>query len=63
MWRRPRSLLLIILSSWYFWAPSLVNDGSLASYATKNGYLDFAAMPNAPAGTLAPTTGFWVNLP
>lgn len=48
---------------WYFWAPSLVNSGGLTSYIGNNNYLDFATMPSTPAGTLAPTTGFWVNMP
>ncbi len=51
------------LGSWYFWAPSLVNNGSLASYITNKNYLDFATMPTSPTGTLSPTTGFWLNMP
>ncbi len=48
---------------WYFWAPSLVNSSGLASYIANKGYLDFAATTTVPAGTLSPTTGFWVNMP
>ena len=48
---------------WYFWAPSLVNSGEMANYLTSKSYLDFAAMPSSPTGTLSPTTGFWVNMP
>ncbi|MBI4986634.1 MAG: hypothetical protein HZC24_15155 [Rhodocyclales bacterium] len=50
-------------SVWYFWAPSLVNSGGLASYLASKGSLDFAALPTTPAGTLPPTTGLWVNMP
>jgi hypothetical protein len=48
---------------WYFWAPDLVNVGTLHSYITNNGYLDFSALPGNPAGTLSPYTGIWVNRP
>lgn len=48
---------------WYFWAPSLVNNGGLTSYISSNGFLDFATIPAAPVGTISPTTGIWVNLP
>ncbi len=48
---------------WYFWAPSLVNNGTLASYINSKGYLDFSSLQTTPAGTLSPTTGFWVNMP
>ena len=48
---------------WYFWAPNLVNNGGLAAYLASKGYLDFAALPGTPMGTLSPTTGVWVNLP
>lgn len=47
------------LSSWYFYAPSMDNAGTLASYITNKGYLDFTAKGK----TLDPTTGFWVNRP
>ena len=48
------------LANWHFWAPSLVNKSSLSSYLADRNYLDFATLPN---GTLAPTAGFWVNMP
>lgn len=48
---------------WYFWAPNLANSGSLASYISTRNYLDFASNAATPAGTLAPMTGFWVNMP
>lgn len=48
---------------WYFWAPSLVNSGTLSSYNAERGYQDFSALPATPTGTLSPTTGFWVNVP
>jgi hypothetical protein len=48
---------------WYFWAPSLVNAGSLNTYTTSKGYLDFTAIANSPTGTLSPNTGAWVNRP
>lgn len=50
-------------SGWYFWAPALVNSDALTSYLATKDYLDFAGMPGASPGTLAPTTGVWVNLP
>jgi hypothetical protein len=50
-------------SSWYFWAPSLVNNGGLAAYLISKQYSDFATLPSTPAGTLSPTTGVWVNMP
>lgn len=55
-WDAPRQ-------KWYFWAPSLVNSGGLTSYINANGYLDFASLSSASAGSIAPTSGFWVNLP
>lgn len=48
---------------WFFWSPSLVNSGGLASYIAGKGYRDFAAMPATPTGTLSPATGLWVNMP
>ncbi len=48
---------------WYFWSPSLVNKGTLTTYLTSKGYLDFAILPGSPNGTISPTTGVWVNLP
>lgn len=47
------------ISNWYFYAPSLEAKGgtSLTDYITSKNYLDFGT------GTLAPTTGFWVNRP
>jgi hypothetical protein len=47
-------------TSWYFWAPALVNNGGLAAYLTSKGYLDFASMPS---GKMSQSTGFWVNVP
>ncbi len=44
-------------SHWYFYAPSLDQSGSLASYVQQKSYLDFGAK------TLDPVTGFWVNRP
>ncbi len=44
-------------SSWYFYAPSLDNNGTLQTYITSKGYLDFASK------TLGRTTGFWGNHP
>jgi serine protease len=49
------------LSGWYFWAPGLVNSGSLAGYLVSKNYLDSSKLPTLPAGSLAPATGFWVN--
>ena len=46
-----------MLTGWYFFAPSLVNAGTQASYIASKGYLDFGTK------TLTPTTGFWVNRP
>ena len=46
-----------MLTGWYFFAPSLVNAGTQASYIASKGYLDFGTK------TLSPTTGFWVNRP
>jgi hypothetical protein len=48
---------------WYFWAPSLVNAGSLSNYSTTKGYLDFTVISNTPMGSLSPYTGAWVNKP
>lgn len=42
---------------WYFYAPSLDSAGTLSSYITSKGYLNFGTT------TLGPTTGFWVNKP
>jgi len=44
-------------SHWYFYAPSLDGNGTLASYISGKGYLDFANL------TLDNGRGFWVNLP
>jgi hypothetical protein len=46
-------------SSWYFYSPSLDNNGGLASYISTKGYLDFTAKGK----TFDPTIGFWVNHP
>jgi hypothetical protein len=48
---------------WYFWAPSMVNAGTLSTYIQSKGYLDFTTIPNPPVGTLSPNTGVWVNRP
>jgi YD repeat-containing protein len=47
------------LTSWYFYAPSLDNAGTLNSYITNKNYLDFTANGKL----LDQTTGFWVNHP
>jgi hypothetical protein len=47
------------LTSWYFYAPSLDNAGTLNSYITNKSYLDFTAKGKV----LDQTTGFWVNHP
>ena len=44
-------------SSWYFYAPSLEMNGGLANYIMSEAYLDFGTK------VLAPTTGFWINVP
>jgi hypothetical protein len=46
------------LSNWYFYAPSLVNKGTLSSYISSKQYLGFGS-----AAKLTPSMGFWVNLP
>ena len=46
--------------SWYFWSPSLANDGTQASYLNSVGYSDTTSLPGGAPG---PTSGFWVNLP
>ncbi len=48
---------------WYYWSPALVNSGSLAAYLSSKAYLDFANLPNTPAGALPPTRGLWINMP
>lgn len=48
---------------WYFWAPSLANQGTLGSYLTSKGYLDFSTMPSSQPGTLPTNAGIWVNRP
>jgi len=45
------------VSNWMFFAPSLVNNGTLNSYITTKGYLPFGTK------ALEPSTGFWVNMP
>jgi hypothetical protein len=42
---------------WYFYAPSLVNNGGLSNYINQKQYKDFGT------NKLQPTTGFWVNMP
>ena len=44
-------------SAWYFYAPSLDTSGSLSSYVTGKGYLDFTTTGK----TLGQGVGFWVN--
>jgi hypothetical protein len=44
-------------SKWYFYAPSLEADGTIAEYVVSKGYRDFASTNK----TLAIGTGFWVN--
>lgn len=46
-------------SAWYFYAPSLDANRSLASYITSKNYLDFTVNNK----TLGPGVGFWVNKP
>ncbi|MBI2959382.1 MAG: hypothetical protein HYY28_03645 [Betaproteobacteria bacterium] len=43
--------------NWYFYAPGLEKNGTLASYIASKSYLDFGIR------TLDPATGFWVNVP
>ena len=50
-------------ANWYFWAPALVNNGSLTSYIANKNYLDFTTLPTTPPGTLSPAMGFWINMP
>lgn len=45
------------VSNWLFFAPSLVNNGTLNNYITTKGYLPFGTK------ALSPSTGFWVNIP
>ena len=45
------------VSSWMFYAPSLVNSGTLSSYISSKSYLSFGSK------TLMPAMGFWVNKP
>ncbi|MDD5298625.1 MAG: DUF5666 domain-containing protein [Rhodocyclaceae bacterium] len=47
-----------IRANWYFYAPSLDQAGTLASYIQSKNYLDFAALGK----TLGAGVGFWVNL-
>jgi subtilisin family serine protease len=42
---------------WYFYAPRLVREGTLGSYAAENGYLDFISDNKR----LGHGVGFWVN--
>lgn len=44
-------------ANWYFYAPSLDANGTLATYITGKNYLNFGAKP------LDPAMGFWVNRP
>jgi len=43
--------------NWYFYAPSLDANGTLASYISGKRYLNFGC------AVLGPTAGFWVNVP
>jgi hypothetical protein len=45
------------VSNWMFYAPSLVNSGTLSSYISSKSYLSFGSK------TLTPAMGFWVNKP
>jgi len=45
------------VSNWMFFAPMLVNNGTLNNYITTKGYLPFGTK------ALTPSTGFWVNMP
>ena len=45
------------LLNWYFYAPSLDANNTLATYITSKNYLGFGAKP------LDPAMGFWVNRP
>jgi hypothetical protein len=42
---------------WYFYSPTLVNNGTLSSYISNQSYESFGL------NKLTPTTGFWVNMP
>jgi len=44
-------------SNWYFYAPGLDASGTLASYISSKGYIDFAKSSR----TLGNGTGFWIN--
>lgn len=44
-------------SAWYFYAPTLEANGTLASYIQSKGYKDFGTL------TLGQGRGFWVNYP
>jgi hypothetical protein len=44
-------------TNWMFFAPSLVNNGTLSSYISSKNYLNFGTKP------LTATMGFWVNKP
>lgn len=46
-----------IKSGWYFYSPSLFNNGTLSSYINSQLYESFGS------NTLTPSTGFWVNMP
>ncbi len=45
--------------AWYFYAPSLEANGTLAAYIQSNSYLDFASNGKK----LGPGVGFWINNP
>lgn len=46
-------------TNWFFYAPSLDRDQTLAAYIQSKGYLDFASTNKK----LGPGVGFWVNMP
>jgi hypothetical protein len=47
-------------SKWYFYSPDLDNKGTLASYISSKGYLDFNMMPVSQSNGFS---GFWINVP
>lgn len=46
-----------VQNNWYFYAPSMDKNGTLAGYVQSKNYLGFGAK------VLDPATGFWVNKP
>lgn len=45
-----------VSGKWYFYAPSLAGDGTLAAYVQTKGYLDFGAARTGSG------SGFWLNM-